>query len=235
MAKTGEELTDEIRGMVGRDATVDVGVITDARIARWLNESQVKIVEKCVGLHGMGFKNPTSLDTTVTLAYAISDITVCDSTSDYAICRITDVYYLDGLNSYKLTWMATDEFDEAYPDPTNANIPKSKPTHWTRRGGNIEMFPLCVTANCDKDLRFDGDFYAGDFTVNDASVSDISGADEGLISYGIWKAWGAIGGNKATLEEIKWKKAWNDWLDDFRSQNDDLDEWDGKMFGDELI
>lgn len=232
MALTGEQLTDEVRAIVGRDSTSDVGVITDTRVARWLNEGQKKIVDECVGLHGMSFKNPTSLDTTVTLAYSISDITAGDSTTDYSICRITDVWYLDGLNSYQLEWMATDEFDVLYPDPTHSDVAKTKPTHWTRRGGTIEMFPLCLTANCNKDLRFDGDHYAGDFTTNDASASDISGADDGLIMYGTARAWEAIGDQKASFI---WDKKFDMWIDDFRAQNDDLDEWDGKMFSDELI
>jgi len=235
MALTGAELIDEVRSIVGREGAATVGVITDTRVNRWLNDAQATIVEECVGLHGMSFKNTASLDTTQTLAYAISEITVGDSSTDERVCRITDVYYLDGLLSKKLVWMGTDEFDDAYADPTHSDVAKTEPTHWTRRGNNIEMFPLCLTANCNKDLRFDGDFYAGDFTLNDASGSDISSADEGLIAYGAWKAWGAIGGRAATLEEMKWKKTFNDWLDDYRNQNDDLDEWDGKMFGDELF
>ena len=126
----------------------------------------------------------------------------------------------------------TDEFDEMYPDPTHTDIPHTQPTHWTRRGNTIEMFPLCLTTYCDKDLRFDGDFYAGDFTTNDASSSDITGADEGLIMYGVARAWEAIGDQKTSFV---WDKKFDIWLDDFKAQNDDLDEWDGKMFGADLI
>ena len=229
---TGAELTDEIREIVGRPGAAASGVITDARVTRWLNDAQAAIVEGCVGLHGMSFKNTTSLDTTATLKYALADITVGDVSVSDAVCRIYDVWYLNGLETKKLNFLTTDEFDELYPDPTHSDIPLTMPSVWTRRGAYIEIMPIGVTAYYDKDLRFDGDRYARDLTTNDATVSDITGADEGLIAYGAWKAWGAIGGPKATLEELKWKRNWDNWLDDFRSQNDDLDEWDGKMFGD---
>ena len=229
---TGELLTDEIREIVGRPGAAASGVITDARVTRWLNEAQTEIVDKCVGLHGMSFKNTTSLDTTAVLKYAIADITVGDTSVEDAVCRVTDVWYLDGNETRQLQFMMTDEFDEQWPDPTHSDIPLTIPSAWTRRGVYIEIMPLGVTAYYDKDLRFDGDRYAGDLTTNDAAGSDITGADEGLIAYGAWKAWGAIGGPKATLEELKWKRNWDNWLDDFRDQNDDLDEWDGKMFGD---
>ena len=229
---TGEELTDEIRAITGRPGASGNGVITDARVTRWLNEGQAEIVEQCVGLHGMSFVNTTSLDTTAVLRYAIADITVGDISVEDAVCRVFDVYYLDGNESRHLEFVPTDEFDKQYPDPTHSDIATNIPAIWTRRSQNIEIMPLPDSGFYDKDLRFDGDFYAGDFTTNDTTGSDITGADELLIAYGTWKAWGAIGGREATLEELKWKRKWIDRLDEFRAQNDDLDEWDGKLFGD---
>ena len=232
MALTGAALTDEIRAIVGREGSADKGVITDTRCTRWLNEGQEKIVDECDGLHCMQFKNTTSLDITATLSYAISDITVGDSTTGERIARIWDVYYLDGNESVHLEWMGVDEFDEKYPDPTHSDIATSKPTHWTRRANNIEIFPLCSSGYYDNDLRFDGDYYAADFTTNDTTGSDISKADDGLIMYGVARAWEAIGDQKAS---IIWDKKFYAWLDDYKAQNDNLHEWDGKMFGKELI
>jgi len=234
MALTGAEIVDEIREIVGRPGSSDMGVITDVRVTRWVNEGQSEIVEQCIGLHSMSFKNTTSLDTTVTLAYDFSDITVGDSSTGERVCRIYDVYYLDGNESVKLDFMFTDDFDSKYPDPTHTDVAKTEPTHWTRRKNAIEMFPLCLTANCNKDLRFDGDYYAADFTTNDSTAGDISGADQILIAYGSWKAWGAIGGKEATREEIKWKLKYTERLDDFRAMNDDLDEWDGNIYVNEI-
>ncbi len=236
MALIGSQLIDEVRAIVGREGSTDSGVITDTRITRYLNEAQEAIVEECVGLHSMSFVNTTSLDTTAQLKYAISDITVGDlSTGGERIARIWDVYYLDGEDSRHLTWMSTDEFDEKYPDATHSDIATGKPSHWTRRGQYIEIFPLPSSGYYDKDLRFDGDYYAADFTTNDATASDISLADEGLIAYAAWKAWGSISGKEATLEEVKWKMTYQEWLEGFKAKNDNLHEWDGNLYGNELI
>jgi hypothetical protein len=234
MAKTGEQLVDEIRALVGRDATIDKGVITDARCTGWLNDGQKEIARKCVGLDCLGFDNNSSLDTTQTLKYAVADITVGDTSTMERVNRIFEVYYLNGLESRHLTYMFPDEFDNAYPDPTHTNVPKDRPTHWTRRGGYVEIFPLCQTAYCDDDLRFVGDFWPHDLTTNDTTYSDICDADEGLIAYGTWKAWGAIGGQQGTIEELKWKKKFNDWLDDFKEESQTAYEWEGNMYGDTI-
>jgi len=235
---TGEQLVDEVRAIVGRPD--DTKLVTDVRVTRWLNEAQRKIVEQVPGLHGTTFTNAESLDTTQVVKYAITDITVGDSTSDYEICRVTDVWYLDGNESRKLKFTFIDEFDEIYPDPTHSDVPKDRPERWTRRGGYIELMPMVVTAYCDKDLRFDGDYYAGDFTTNDASASDISGADAGLIKYAVWQAWEAIGGPQGLIEAPKWKRRWSNpdplpsesggWLEGFKAQNDTLHEWDGDLY-----
>lgn len=234
MALTGAGITDEIRANVGREGASDSGVITDARCTRWQNEAQRKIARECVDLSCLHFTNTDSIDTTQSLRYAINEISVGDNTTPDKVNRIFEVYYLDGNDSVHLTWMFPDEFDAAYPDPTHTDIAWDKPTHWTRRGANIEIFPLCACAYCDKDLRFEGDFWPEEFTTNDTTYSDICEADEGLIAYGTWQAWGAIGGRQGTIEELKWKKKFNDWLDDFKTENETVHEWGGNMYGDEI-
>jgi hypothetical protein len=84
-------------------------------------------------------------------------------------------------------------------------------------------------------LRFEGDFWPHDLTTDDPTYSDICEADEGLIAYGAWKAWNSIGGRDAAIESLKWKKTFNDWLDDFKDRNEVLHEWDGKEYGEDLI
>jgi len=234
MAYDVSGLVDEVQAVTGRTASGEP-LVDSTRIIRWFNEGQVKVVQKCVNLHSLSFKNTTSLDTTQSLKYAISDITVGDNSDAERVNRIWGVSYLDGNNSEELDFMFTDDFDADYPDPTHSDIAVDKPTHWTRRGNNIEIFPLCACAYCDKDLRFEGDFFPHELSNTDNTYSDISGGDEGLIMYAVWKAWGAIGGQKATLEEIKWKKKWEDWLDDFQGLNDELHEWDGKLHNEILI
>lgn len=229
MALTGANLTDEIQAVTGRTAAGEPLVDT-TRCARWLNEAQKKIARKCVDLECLHFNNRASIDTTQTLRYAVADITVGDTSNMESVNRVFDVYYLDGNNSRHLTYMFPDEFDVAYPDPTHTDVAKDRPTHWTRRGNYIEIFPLCQTAYCDDDLRFVGDFWPHDLTTDDATYSDICGADEGLIAYGAWKAWNSIGGPQAALEALKWKKTFNDWLDEFKADNETLHEWDGNMY-----
>lgn len=240
---TGEQLTDEVKEIIGRSE--DTVLITDTRVARWLNEAQDRIIEECPGLHSLTFKNTTSIDTTVTLRYAISDITVGDS-SDNRVCHIFDVWYLDGNESRHLNFLHIDEFDEEWPDPTHSDIPKTKPSYWTRRGNYIEMTPLCLTAYCDKDLRFDGDYYPRDFTLNDAGASDFSqaDADKGLILYAVGEAWAAIGSGEALAKSQLWKKKFSNpeplpgedvgWLEKFKARNDILYEWEGNLYGDGL-
>lgn len=231
MALTGDQLTDEVKDFVGR--STDTELVTDARVARVISAGQVKIVEKCPGLHSLTFRNTTSLDTTQTLRYAISDITtVGDASTDTWPCRIWDAWYLDGNESIHLIFAHTDEFDTEYPDPTHSDFNPDLPKHWTRRGNNIEIYPLCATAYCDKDLGFAGDFYPRDLTTNSTKVSDISGADEGLIMYGIAEAWAMIGNPASILKSQAWHNKFNTWLEDFKEQNDTLHEWDGNLYSD---
>ena len=233
MALTGAELIDEVQAVTGRTASGE-SLVDVTRCIRWINEGQEKIARECVNLECLSFDNRDSIDTTQTLKYPVADITVGDTSTLERVNRVFDVYYLNGLESRKLTYMFTDDFDAEYPDPTHTNVPKNRPTHWTRRGNYIEIFPLCQTAYCDDDLRFVGDFWPHDLSVADTTYSDICEADEGLIAYGAWKAWNAIGGNQATLEALKWKKTFNDWLGDFKDRNEILHEWDGNMYGEEL-
>ena len=228
-ALTGEELADEVQAATGRED--DTVLITVSRITRWLNKAQRIIAEKCPDLLATHFVNTTSLDTSTQLKYAIADITV-NSTADVSetelACYVTDVYYLDGLNSRKLEYKFPDELDEAYPDPTHSDVAKDRPTLWTRRGNYIEMFPLCLTAYCDKDLRFDGSFYPSDFSADTTELSDLSRADEGLIFYATAKAWGAIGNEE---KRIMWDTRWKNWLGEYEEQSGTLHEWDGHLYG----
>jgi hypothetical protein len=230
---TGAELTDEIQVLVGRPGGTDE-IVDNTRCARWINECKRQICEEIPGIEKLKFKNTTSLDTTVTLSYALSEITVGDLSNDDRICHIYDVWYLDGLESRRLKFVHSDEFDAKWPDPTHADMPRNIPIWWTRRGDNIEMYPLCATAYANKDLRFDGDYYDADFTTNDASASDISGADNVIIAYGVWKAWMAIGNQipGASAEAIKAQANYTRELDDFRQHEESLTQWDGNMYSD---
>ncbi len=78
MALTGAGLIDEVQAVTGRTASGEA--LADAtRCARWLNEAQIKIARDCKDLECLSFDNRDSIDTTQTLRYPISDITVGDA------------------------------------------------------------------------------------------------------------------------------------------------------------
>lgn len=230
MAYSCVSLIAEVKAVVGR--TDDTVHITDARTMNWLNDAQDAIVEACPELDFLRFSNRTSLDTTVVLKYAISDITVGDETIYTKICYLNEIYYLDGVESVKLNFVMTDEFDKEWPDPTHADVPRGKPEWWTKRAGNIEIYPVCLTAYADNDLRFEGTRYAKEFTAADTTrVSDLSKADEGLLRWAVSRAWGYIG---TADKEVLWDAKFNNWLADYKAQSERMHEWDGNLFSDNI-
>ena len=231
MSLTGSELVDEIQTLVGRVSTDPL--VDDTRCTRWLNEAQREIADACPGLKTLTFKNTTSIDTTQKLQYDLTDITFGDSTR-CQLNRVFEIFYLDGNESVHLNFTHVDEFDKEWPDPTHSDYSPDKPNRWTRRGNKIEIFPLSACSYCNKDLRFNGDFYAEDFTTNDTDTSDISNADDGLIFYATGEAWDVIGGETGNAESLKYKAKFLNWLENYKTKNETLYEWDGNQFGDAL-
>lgn len=244
MALPCQEMIDEIQARCGRAETVD-NLIDDTWVTRRINEAQKIIVEMVPLIPSMTFKNTSSLDTTGTMRYAISDITVGDSSTLNRACHIADVWYLDGNESKKLTFRPVDVFDAEHPDPTHSNENFEKPVYWTKRDNiYIETYPYCASAYWDKNMRFDGDFYAADFTTDSTELSDISGADEGIILYGLWKAWAAIGMSNPSVaaEIVNAKKAWSNpeplpgetvgWLESFRETHEQMIQWEPNFYYD---
>lgn len=238
------EIIDEIQARVGRPNTT---VLIDATwLTRRINEAQKFIVENVPLIPSQTFKNTTSLDTTGAYRYAISDITVGDSSTANSICHLTDVWYLDGNESLRLKFVPIDEFDARHPDLTHADENFEKPKEWTRRDNQyVEMYPYCASGYWDKNLRFDGDFYAADFTTDSTELSDITRVDDGLILYGVWQAWAAIASAepKNVVNEQRAKKAWSNpeydrlgespgWLETFRGQMGEMIAWSGNLYDD---
>jgi len=237
---TGAELETEVQNIVGRES--DTVLITDARCTRWLNQAQRMIAEKCPGVHELGFKNTTSVDFTQSLSFGLAEFTVGDDTASNHVCHVFGVHYLDGNESRELVFTHTDQFDSIRSDPTHSDYGFDKPFRWTRRGNNIEILPLSACAYCDKDMRLDGDFYPREFTTNDSSESSLNDADEGLILFATAKAWKAIG------DEVRAQRTMREftnpdprggedfgWLEDYKRQNDELHEWDGGWYSDEVV
>lgn len=228
MAQTCAEMVDEVKARCGRSD--DEVLVTQAQVTTWFNEAQQDIVTRTPGLHAMSFKNTTSHDTTQSLAYAIGDITGGDYTNQ-SIANIWDVFYLDGADSQRLHFVHTDEFDANWPDPTDSEAVFAKPHHWTRRGKNIEIRPVCSSAYYDKDLRFDGDFFARDFTTYSDDASDLSSADAGLKYYALAQAWRDIGN---IVKAADYSGQYESWLERYQTANDRLLEWPGNLYSDDI-
>jgi len=220
-------ITTEIQALCGR--TGDTVLVTSARCLRWQNDAQRIIAEKVPGLHELTFKNTTSLDTTATLRWSLADITsgLSDITTENRIAHTFSAWYLDGNNSKKLTYVPVDEFDEMYPDPTNSDIPHTLCNVWTRRGNYVEIMPICLTEYHDDDLRFDVGVYPIELSA--ALSSSLNDADEGLIAYGVWQAFIAIGAEKA-MDAAVWRTKFYEWLEEYQSQNDTMHEWSGNWY-----
>jgi hypothetical protein len=234
MSLSGSKLTDEVRALTGRE---DDTVLIDAtRVTRWLNEGQREIAERVPGLFALSFKNTDSIDTTELVQYSIAEISVGDTTVDVitdttgnVVNRIWDVKYLDGNETIDLVFQHIDEFDKRFPDPTHSDFPQDLPYYWTRRGDYIEILPMCATANCDKDLRFDGDYYPTDLTTASTCVSQLRLADEGLIKFAVSKVWESVGNEQ---KSAIWMQKFHTWVDEYKAQNDNLYEWEGGMYDD---
>jgi len=230
-------LAADVQALCGR--TDDNALVTTTRIMHWFNEAQKDIVNRIPGLHAVTFKNTTSLDTTASLAYALGDITAGDYTTQ-PVAHVWNVFFLDGNSSVRLAFVHTDEFDAHWIDPTNDAADFGKPKHWTRRGNNIEIRPVCDSAYYDYDLRVDGDFYPRDFTAADTTrYSDLSDVEEGLVHYALANAWRAIGNadgvGGALAKAADFSHKYEDWLDGYAARNDRLSEWDGNLYSDEVL
>lgn len=245
MAMYGSELIDEVRAHVGREGSADAGVITDARVCRWINEGQRQIAEKVPGILALTYKCNTSVDATATLAYPLSDWTIPlyspDATTTNIVNHIHALHILDGINSKEIEFVHTDVWDEI-ADPTSTDYGTDQPTYYTRRGGNLEIRPLASSGYYDQILRLDADFYPEDYTTTGTdATAHIPDADEGLIMYGTAKAYRAIGDTNSIkkAKELEFQFSNPDprpgdkqgWLEDFKQQNDELQEWDGDLYG----
>lgn len=234
-AKSCADMIDEIQARTSR-TDQNEQLIDVTRCTWWLNEAQRYLVQHVPGIPSLSFKNTTSHDTTGTISYSITDITIGDSTTDRPPCRVTDVWYLDGHESCRLQFIPLDEFDALHPDPTHADEAFGKPKQWTiRNNTTIELYPYCSSAYWNKNLRFDGDYYPAEFTTDDSDASDISMASEGLILFGVYKAWQAIGN---TEEMIKAKRSWSNpgseyepgWYEEFKDRVQSMPGWEWNLF-----
>ena len=230
------ELIDEVKAAIGR--VDDSALITDTRVLRWLNKAQEDIAEKCPGLTALDFKNTTSVDfTDGQLEWPLADWTSkltsnvagTDNTTDNHICHLYGAYFSKGNESHKIQFIPTDEFDSRFIDPTNDDFYNGEPELYTRRGNNLEIYPVCSTAEVDQDFRLDGSLYPMDFTATDSTAySSLERADDVIIAYAVFKAWTYIGKGE---EAGQWLSKYNGLLNEYKARNDILHEWEHNVYG----
>jgi hypothetical protein len=231
MALGCNELITEVKAAVGR--STDTVQITDARVLRWLNKAQEEIAEQCPGLTALDMKNTVSVDFTTTLSYSLSEFTshLSDVTTENRICHIYNAWFLNGADSVRLKFKPLDEFDADYPDPTSDDHEQNIPEYYTRRGNNIEVFPLPSSDWVDYDFRLDGSVYPIDFTTDSTSASSLERADDLLIAYGVFKAWSYIGGETGKANALAWYNLFESLLADYKKKNDVMHEWEANIYG----
>jgi hypothetical protein len=231
------ELIVEVKSALGRED--DTTLITDARVMRWLNLAQRDLAEKIAGLESLDFKNTTSVDFTAgKLEYPLSDWTSSltsnvagdDGTTTNRICHVYKAFYVDGSGtSYEMQFMPQDAFDSHYIDPTDPNYVWGQPEYYTRRKGNLEIFPVCSTEEDGVAFRLDGSLYPSDFTAEDSTAqSSLNEADDILIAYAVYKASAYIGDGETAAS---WFGVYSGLKDDYSTQTYKLTEWDANIYG----
>jgi len=244
MALTGAQLTDEIKSLVGRNE--DTELIDATRVTRWVNEGQREIARFLPGMKSVSY-DIQSWCTADQLRWDIVDLTVGDATAtamtDTTVSvanRIFAVHYMDGANSTRLRYTHIDEWDRI-SDPSSSDYGTGKPFRYTRRGNQLEILPIADSGHQGTALRVVGDRWPVDFTTESSSVSELDRVDDGLIFFGVAKAWQAIG------DEVRyqvWMRKFTNpdplpgqdfgWIEKYRRDEDELHSWDGDLYSDDI-
>jgi hypothetical protein len=237
MAKYAEELITEVRTRCGR--TNDDILISESRVLDWLNEAQGDIVDNCPGLSCVDMISKSWDISHDTKRYSTADLTDINDDFTLGAAFITGVWFIDGNQSVKLTYLPIDQLDQQYPDLTSTDWNQGNTSVWTLRGstsnGLVEIHPACVSADSTKKLQATGTWYAKDFTgVDSTEVSDLSNADQGLIYYALKESWAAIGEARGDSEAGKYEAKYNAWLDGYKQRNGLMPQWDSNLYGGEM-
>ncbi len=233
-----DELINEVQAACGRSG--DTELVTDTRVTRWLNEAQREVAERIPGLLALDLNEINGFTcVTETSSYNLADMTghingnhLSDATSYNWVAHVFEIYFRKGSESYSLDFRPNRTFDGGLIDFTDEDHQASKPRKWTRRGDNIQMYPLCDDINTGTPLRVVGSWYPLDFTLGSSCESDLDDADEGLILWATMKAWGRIGNDKGRENEGRWRLKFENWLDRHKDKNDRMHEWDANLYGD---
>lgn len=221
-----DAMVDEVQDLVGRPDGDSV-LIVDARVNRWLNEAQDYIVEKCPGI-----LDTETEDTSLT---CVSDqIDYSMGSFDPTACHPNEVWYWNGDESKRLTFMPRDDFDDDYPDPTSSDFSPAKPKAWTQIGRHtLRIAPRPSSDYAGDTLRVVYTGYPNDITGSDTSA--LTNADQGLVYYATSMAWKAIGRNTEAM--LYWKRFTNPypnnlgWLEEYQAYQANMPAYDEHLFG----
>jgi len=205
------ELITEVQALSKR--TSDMVLITQSRVANFLNWAQMRIVRRCPG--------HVDLETS-----DVSAITLIASTWQYSFASLSPkvfyplrLYYMDETASVELYYLETDHFDRDFPSP--ADLADGIPDLFTRRGSSFEIYPVPTAAEAGNFLRLDYTKIPTAFDTDLLSgTSELLDSDEGLIMFATSEAFSAIGNKDA--EAAKYMGKFELWLDNYRMDKDSL-------------
>lgn len=202
----------EIQTLTGRVG--DTELVTTARCVRWANEAQFDIASVCPGHVDLEYKHATA-------------VTLLDATYSYSLTGISPTilyflraYYMDGASSYELDYKKTEDFDYDYPSPSD--LTGGRPTTVTKRGKTLEIVPVPTSGEAGHYLRLDYTKRPTSFVTDSLTATcDMEDADEGIIQFGVSRAFKAIGGDKLS-ESDRYMNYYLAWREGYREKKDGL-------------
>jgi len=214
-------LITEIQLLTGRVG--DTEIVTSDQCVRWLNRAQLDIANACNAHINLVHKHDTAITLVAdTYSYSIASLSP-------SLLHFLKAFYIDGTNSKKLSYVRTEDFDLAYPNPLSQST--GIPDEVTRRGMSLEVYPVPTSSEAGKYLRADYAKRPTAFTTSDlTALTDLTDAEEGLVFYATSKAFKAVAGEVLAESDRYWQY-YLAWLEGYRQ------EWDGNLMSgvDELF
>jgi hypothetical protein len=236
MAQKGcDELVTDVQARCHR---VDDNVlVTTIAVTGWLNDCQRQIAERVPNLPELEMRNTDSVTCATTAqSYGLAEWTspLTDVTTGNRVCYVKDLYFLNAACSHRVKFLTQDQFDDKRIDFTHSDYETIYPRWWTRRGNNLETFPLTDSTWSGYTLRLDGWVYPPDFDIGSSCESYLKNCDEILTRYATAQGWAVIGTDEGDKNYTKWMNLFEEALEVRRLSAGRLTAWDGNMYGEEI-
>jgi len=196
MALAYSSLIDEVQAICGSD-TVN---LTDARVGRWLNQSQGDIVRRWPGLRDVDRTDKTSLQCQ-TDVYEY-DLAVINKT-DYPVAHILGLRYIDTSDKTYYRIMpyvgGLEQWDADFvyiPDQDTG-----EPQWYVRRGDILELYPMPGSEENDDPLWLWYSYLPPDMS-DDTDTPALTGFDEALIWWAVSYARSHLAQTNPTLVTV---------------------------------